>query len=152
MFWKVLHFHWANVILAACFTLRGYGTHIDLLWFLSLVGRICTLMQEYFLWPLLRGTLGVPNTAITYEKLVNTEIPCRKWTKYRYRIIIGDAYLTLYPSRVFFISSIYTPEINLREKWEDFELIGTKIETPGHWMSYQFYHKVTVRNCVFICR
>ena len=25
-----------------------------------------------------RGALGVPNTAIPYEKLVNTEIPCRK--------------------------------------------------------------------------
>ena len=47
------HFHWANVILAACFTLRGHGVHIDLLWFLSLVGRICPLMQEDFLWPLL---------------------------------------------------------------------------------------------------
>ena len=49
-----LHFHWANVILAACFTLRGHGIHIDLLWFLSLVGRICPLMQEHFLWPLLK--------------------------------------------------------------------------------------------------
>ena len=25
--WKVLHFHCANVILAACFTLKGHGTH-----------------------------------------------------------------------------------------------------------------------------
>ena len=69
--------------------------------------------------------------------------------------MIGDAYLTLYPSRVFFISSIYTPEINLslREKtWEDLELIGTTIEKPGHWMSYQFHHRVTVRNWVFIYR
>ena len=29
---------------------------------------------------------GVPNTAIPQEKLANTEIPCRKSTKYRYRI------------------------------------------------------------------
>ena len=54
--------------------------------------------------------------------------------------MIGDAYLTLYPSRVFFfMSSMYTPEINLslREKtWEDLELNGTTIEKPGHWMSY----------------
>ena len=32
------------------------------------------------------GHWGVPNTAVPYEKLANTEIPCRKWTKYRYRI------------------------------------------------------------------
>ena len=44
----------SNVILAACFTLRGHGTHIVLLWFLFLVGRICPLMQEHFLWPLLK--------------------------------------------------------------------------------------------------
>ena len=31
MLWKVIHFHSANVILAACFTLRGHDTHIDLL-------------------------------------------------------------------------------------------------------------------------
>ena len=69
--------------------------------------------------------------------------------------MIGNAYLTLYPSRVFFIAGIYTPETNLslREKtWKDLELIGTKIEKPGHWMSYQFYHGVTVRNRVFIYR
>ena len=46
--------HWANVILAACFTLRGHGIHIDLLWSLSMVGRICPLRQEHFLWPLLK--------------------------------------------------------------------------------------------------
>ena len=56
--------------------------------------------------------------------------------------MIGDAYLTLYPSsRVFFflfffISSMYTPEINREKTWEDLELIGTTIEKPGHWMSY----------------
>ena len=32
------------------------------------------------------GHFGVPNTAVPYEKLAHTEIPCRKWTKYRYRI------------------------------------------------------------------
>ena len=35
------------------------------------------------------GGGGVPNTAIPYEKLANTEIPCRKWTKYRYRILLA---------------------------------------------------------------
>ena len=39
-----------DVILAACFSLRGRGTHIDLLWFLFLVDRICPLMQEHFLF------------------------------------------------------------------------------------------------------
>ena len=54
-----------------------------------------------------------------------------------------------------FISSMYTPEINrsLREKTRvDLELIGATIEKPGHWMSYQFHHRLTVRNCVFIYR
>ena len=50
----------------------------------------------------------------------------RKIPKYRVEnrrntdtaFMIGHAYLTLYPSRVFFISSMYTPEIklSLREK------------------------------------
>ena len=52
MLWKILHFHRANVIFAACFTLRGEA-HIDLLWFLFVVSRICPLMQEHFLWSLL---------------------------------------------------------------------------------------------------
>ena len=72
----------------------------------------------------------------------------RNWQIPKYRVenrpntdttfMIGDAYLTLYPSHVFFffnISSTYTPEINLnlREKtWEDLELIGTTMEKPGH--------------------
>ena len=52
--------------------------------------------------------------------------------------MIGHAYLTLYPSGVFFISNMYTPEINLslREKTWDRELIGITIEKPGYWMSY----------------
>ena len=40
---KVLYFYWAT-----CFTLRGHCTHIDLLWFLFLVCRICPLIQEHF--------------------------------------------------------------------------------------------------------
>ena len=27
--------------------------------------------------------------------------------------------------------------------------IGTPLEKPGYWMSYQFHHRVSVRNCVF---
>ena len=55
----------------------------------------------------------------------------------------------------FFISSMYTPEINLshrKKTWEDIKLIGTTIKKPGHWMSHQFHHRVTVRNCIFIYR
>ena len=45
-----------NVILAACFTLKGHDPLIDFLWFLFLVGKmICPMMQDHFLWPLLRG-------------------------------------------------------------------------------------------------
>ena len=56
--------------------------------------------------------------------------------------MIGDAYLILYLSRVFFFyPSLCTPEMNLslREKtWEDLELIGTRIEKPGHWIPTNF--------------
>ena len=59
--------------------------------------------------------------------------------------MIGDAC-------VFFISRIYTPEINLshrKKTREGLELIGTMIKKPGHWMSYQFHHRVTVREIVY---
>ena len=99
------------------------------------------------------GHWGVPNTAIPYEELVNTEIPCRKWTKYRYRIYDRWRLLNVVSiSRVFYLS-LYTPEMNLslhEKTWENIELNGTKIEKQGHWMSYQFYHRATARNCVFI--
>ena len=45
----VLRFDWANVILAACFTLRGHDPLIHFLWFLFLVGKmICPMMQDHF--------------------------------------------------------------------------------------------------------
>ena len=37
MLWKVIHFHSANVILAACFTLRGHDTHIGCVFTTALV-------------------------------------------------------------------------------------------------------------------
>ena len=40
-------------------------------------------LYSIYMW---RGTLGVPNTVIPWEKLVNTEIACRQSTKYRYCI------------------------------------------------------------------
>ena len=53
IYWVVC-FDWVNVIFAACFILRGHDTHIDFLRLLFLVGMICPLMQEHFLWPLWR--------------------------------------------------------------------------------------------------
>ena len=35
-------------------TERSWHTHVYLLWFLFLVGRICPLKQEHFRWPLLK--------------------------------------------------------------------------------------------------
>ena len=93
---------------------------------------------------------GLPNTGIPYEKFANTEILCRKPTKYRYHIYDRWRLLNVVSiSRVFFffISSMYIPEINLilrEQTWEDLELIGTTIEKPGHWMFYQFHHRITV--------
>ena len=49
---RVLCFNWANVILAACFTLRGHDTLVDFLWFLNFWSS--WLMLQHFLWPLLK--------------------------------------------------------------------------------------------------
>ena len=54
MLWRNLYFDWANLIFAACFILRDRDMHIDFLQSLCLVGVICPLMQEHFLWPLLK--------------------------------------------------------------------------------------------------
>ena len=48
-------FDWANVIFAAYFTLRGRDKHINYQRLLFMVGMICPLMQEHFLWPLLKS-------------------------------------------------------------------------------------------------
>ena len=45
----------ANVIFDAYFILRGRDTHINFLRLLFMVGMISTLMQEHFLWPLLKS-------------------------------------------------------------------------------------------------
>ena len=45
------------IIFAACFILRGLEKHVDFLRFMFLVGIICPLMQEHFLWPLLKCKL-----------------------------------------------------------------------------------------------
>ena len=60
-------------------------------------------------------------------------------------------YLTLYPSSVFFnLKHVYTrnqpqpSRENMRSRIDRYT-----IEKPGYSMSYQFHHRVTVRNCVF---
>ena len=55
MLWKVLHFHWVNVILAACFALRGHDTHRFTVVWLFIIGRICPLILAHFVWPLLKS-------------------------------------------------------------------------------------------------
>ena len=48
-------FDWANVIFAAYFILRGRDTHVNFLRLLFMVVMICPLIQEHFLWPLLKS-------------------------------------------------------------------------------------------------
>ena len=49
---------WAGLVVdyfAAYFILKGRDTHINFLQLLFMVGMICPLMQEHFLWPLLKS-------------------------------------------------------------------------------------------------
>ena len=46
--------NWANVFFAAFFILWGRDTYIDFLRLLFLVDVICPLMQEHFIWALLK--------------------------------------------------------------------------------------------------
>ena len=117
---------------------------------LSKAGLDCNLWPKMYR-QIRRGTLGDAQYCNTVRKI----------GKYRNTVLKIDEiqiphlwsvtlnYLTLYPSCVFFISSMHTPEINLSlcEKMWDLKLIGTTIEKPGHWMTYQFRDRVTVRNC-----
>ena len=87
------------------------------------------------------------NTVRKIGKYRNTvskmdEIPIPHYDRWRY--------LTLYPSRVFFLSSIYTPEMNLslREKSEkisNWSVQRSKCQVIGCPTNF-------VRNCVFNCR
>ena len=47
--------NWANVFFAAFFILWGRDKYIDFLWLLFLVDVICPLMQEHFIWALLKS-------------------------------------------------------------------------------------------------
>ena len=58
-------FDWANLIFATYFILRGHDRHIDFLQLLWLVGIICPLMQEHFLWPLWNVKLFIAAIKIT---------------------------------------------------------------------------------------
>ena len=57
------------------------------------------------------GHWGVPNTAIPYEKLANTEIPCQKSTKYRYRIYDRSCLL-----KAVSISRVCLPHASIHQK------------------------------------
>ena len=54
------------------------------------------LLKSKYLAPSRGGHWGVPNTAIPKEKLWNTEIPCPKSTKYRYRIYDRSRFTSIY--------------------------------------------------------
>ena len=90
------------------------------------------------------GGGGVANTAIPLEKLANTEIPCRKSTKYRYRIHDRSRLLKAVSisriclSQAFMHQKSTSDIARKREK----TLIGTTIKKPGHWMPFQFCHRL----------
>ena len=95
---------------------------------------------------------GVPNTAIPYEKLVNTEIPCRKWTKYRYRIYDRWRLLNIVSiSRVFFfiracIHQKWTSAFaRKREKISNWSVQGLKSQVIG------FLPILSQSNCQKLC-
>ena len=90
------------------------------------------------------GGGGVANTAIPLEKLANTEIPCRKSTKYRYRIHDRSRLL-----KAVSISRVCLPQAFMHQKStsdiarkREKTLIGTTIKKPGHWMPFQFCHRL----------
>ena len=106
-----------------------------------------------------RGTLEDSQYCICHTK---------NWQISKYRVENGRNTDTLYRIydrwrllNVVSISHVFSCQACIHQKstssfarktWEDLELICTSIEKPGHWMSYQFHHRVTVRNCVFIYR
>ena len=104
-----------NVNLATCFTLRGHGAHIDLLWFLFLVGRFCPQMQKRFLLPLFRGTQR-PNVSkyarsdwdgflyVLEACLVNLELP---WKLFICSDVLGELWLT----RKFYVTIPSHPKV-----------------------------------------
>ena len=67
--------------------------------------------------------------------------------------MIGHSYLTLYPSRLFFMSSMYTPEINLslREKTWDLRLLDVLPVSPTNNRQKYCIHLTlfTVKSKVF---
>ena len=127
------NWRWVPLLLPALHFVLSHIFHLK--WRLALVFCRLESRQEGG-----GGHWGVPNTAIPYEKLANTEIPCRKWTKHRYRIY--DRWRLL---NVVSISHVFLCQACIHQKstsafarktWEDLELICTSIEKPGHWMSY----------------
>ena len=100
------------------------------------------------------GHWGVPNTAIPYEKLANTEIRVENGRNTDTAFMIGDAYLTLYPSRMFFyVKHVYTrnqpqpSRENVRRS-----RIDRYNDRKARSLDVLPHYRVTVRNCVFIYR
>ena len=99
------------------------------------------------------GHWGVPNPATPYEKLANTEISCRKWTKYQYRIYDQCRLLNAVSiSRVFFyLKHVYTknqPQPS-RENVRRSRIDGYN-DRKARSLDVLPHHIVTVRNCEFI--
>ena len=97
------------------------------------------IMSEVWRRILRRVTLGVPNTAILGEKLVNTETLCRKSTKYRYRVHDHQA---LWPRQ-----HLAQPQ-PLRENIRRPRLTGSKIEKHGLCKQQQLNCTLTAKNCL----
>ena len=94
--------------------------------------------------PQRRGHWGVPNNAMPQEKLANTEIPCQKSTKYRYLNYDRTRLL-----KAVFISRVCLPQACMHQKStsdigrkSEKTLIGSTIKKPGHWMPFQFCHRL----------
>ena len=97
-----------------------------------------------------RGTLGVPNTAIPYDKFANTEIPCRKWMKYRYRIYDRWRLLNVVSTSCVHVYARNQPQPsreNVRRS-----RIDRYNDRKARSLDVLPHHRVTVRNCVFIYR
>ena len=95
----------------------------------------------------LRGDIGgLPIPQYRKKKLAtDTEIPCRKSTKYRYRIYDRSRFLN-----VVSISSVFLSQACTHQK--STSAFARKREISGYRKAYQFHQRVTIRNCVFIYR
>ena len=91
-----------------------------------------------------KRTLGGTQYRNTAKKLANTEIPCQKSTKYRYL-----NYDRTHLLKAVFISRVCLPQACMHQKStsdigrkREKTLIGSTIKKPGHWMPFQFCHRL----------